>query len=272
MSKTRWAIYLSAALAAVILIAMILPMPAVMAGSKTDSTFGVTLYFPDDQFACEKVGDIYSTNVPDGWSVTYHFFDDALQLISSQTVSGNQAVSFPYPANYSGAGYFAVTAEYIDASGQTKFKIGAKWYLDCSAKPTDTPTPTPTDTPTPTPTFTPPPPSGGQGCTPGYWRQEHHYDSWMGYSPSDDFETVFSVDASFSPTNLGNAVQLNGGGERALARHAVAALLNSTNPSVSFFYTTAQVISMVQQAYATGSFETVKNLFEAQNDTVCPLN
>jgi hypothetical protein len=94
----------------------------------------------------------------------------------------------------------------------------------------------------------------------------------MVYSPSDDFETVFGVNASFNPTNLGYAVQLNGGGENALARHAVAALLNSTNPSVSYFYTTAQVISMVQQAYASGNYEAMKNLFEAQNDTVCPLN
>src|SRR5690606_30498275 len=24
------------------------------------------------------------------------------------------------------------------------------------------------------------PPSGGEGCTPGYWRQPHHFDSWTG--------------------------------------------------------------------------------------------
>lgn len=135
--------------------------------------------------------------------------------------------------------------------------------------PTETPVP-PTATPLP-PTATPKPP-GGQGCTPGYWRQAHHFDSWVNYSPSDNFETVFGVDASFSPHTLLDAVRLGGGGERAMARHAVAALLNAANPSVAYLYSEADVITMVQNAYATGSFERTKNLFEAQNELGCPLN
>lgn len=27
--------------------------------------------------------------------------------------------------------------------------------------------------------------AGGQGCTPGYWRQEHHFDSSYDYAPSE---------------------------------------------------------------------------------------
>lgn len=134
--------------------------------------------------------------------------------------------------------------------------------------PTETPVP-PTETPVP-PTATPP--SGGQGCTPGYWRQEHHYDSWVNYSPGDDYEAVFGVDASFNPHTLGDAVRLGGGGERALARHAVAALLNAANPDVSYAYTESDVVTMVQSAYASGNFEGIKNLFEAQNEMGCPLN
>lgn len=146
----------------------------------------------------------------------------------------------------------------------------------CSNEPTPTPIP-PTETPVPPtatpvpPTATPEPPSG-QGCTPGYWRQEHHFDSWVNYSPSDNFETVFGVDASFSPHTLLDAVRLGGGGERAMARHAVAALLNAANPSVAYLYAEADVIAMVQNAYATGSFESTKNLFEAQNELGCPLD
>lgn len=83
---------------------------------------------------------------------------------------------------------------------------------------------------------------------------------------------VFAVDASFNPHTLGDAVRLNGGGERALARHAVAALLNAANTNVSYLYSEADVISMVQNAYASGNFEGVKNLFEAQNEAGCPLN
>lgn len=117
----------------------------------------------------------------------------------------------------------------------------------------------------------PPPPSGGEGCTPGYWKQDQHLDSWVGYSPSQDYETVFGVDASFTKTLL-EALGQGGGGEKALGRHAVAALLNAANPDVNYLYTEADVIAMVQQAYATGDFEGVKNLFAAQNEMGCPLN
>jgi len=33
---------------------------------------------------------------------------------------------------------------------------------------------------------------GGDGCTPGYWRQLHHLDSWMGVAPMDDFNGMGS--------------------------------------------------------------------------------
>lgn len=111
---------------------------------------------------------------------------------------------------------------------------------------------------------------GGEGCTPGYWRQEHHFGSWTGYAPSDLFESVFGVDASNNPTLL-QAVKANGGGEFALQRHAVAALLNSTSAGVDYKWTAAQVISMVQSAYANGTFESVKNALEEQNESGCRL-
>jgi hypothetical protein len=117
----------------------------------------------------------------------------------------------------------------------------------------------------------PPDEEGGEGCTPGYWKQKHHFDSWAGYSPSDDFETVFGVNASFDETLLG-ALQQGGGGEKALGRHAVAALLNAANSNVSYAFTEAQVISLVQNAYATGDFEGAKNPLEAQNEQGCLLN
>ncbi|MCC6456182.1 MAG: hypothetical protein IT328_14605 [Caldilineaceae bacterium] len=153
--------------------------------------------------------------------------------------------------------------------------------------PTDTPTNTPvppTATPTNTPTNTPVPPTAtptntpvqgpAQGCTPGYWRQDQHFDSWVatGYAPSNDFNTVFGVSATFNPHSLLDAVWLGGGGERALARHAVAALLNAAQPNVNYAYTTAEVIAGVQNAYATGNFEPFKNTLEAANQAGCPLN
>ena len=41
----------------------------------------------------------------------------------------------------------------------------------------------------------------------------------------------------------------------ALARHAVAALLNASNPDVDSDFTTAEVIALVQDAVASGDFE-----------------
>jgi hypothetical protein len=98
-----------------------------------------------------------------------------------------------------------------------------------------------------------------------------HFDSWTGYSPTDDYETVFGVDASFTLDLLG-ALEQGGGGEKALGRHAVAGLLNSTSGGVSYDYSTAEVIALVQAAYASGDFEGAKNLLEAANESGCPLN
>ena len=118
----------------------------------------------------------------------------------------------------------------------------------------------------------PPPPPGDEGCTPGYWKQPHHLDSWeaTGFAPGDSFDVVMGVDSSFD--TLLDGVKAKGGGENALARHAVAALLNASNPDVAYGYTTGEVIALVQDAYATGDFESAKDLLEAENEAGCPLN
>jgi hypothetical protein len=113
-----------------------------------------------------------------------------------------------------------------------------------------------------------------QGCTPGYWKQSQHLFAWVptGYQTSDLYgaENVFDVDDSLGLTLL-RALQIGGGGERALYRHATAALLNAASPDVNYPYTVGQVITMVQSAYATGMFEDIKNLFETANQAGCPL-
>jgi hypothetical protein len=118
----------------------------------------------------------------------------------------------------------------------------------------------------------PPPPGGGEGCTPGYWKQPHHFDSWepTGYEPNDSFDAVFGVASSFD--TLLDGLRARGGGENALARHAVAALLNATSPDVSYEYSAAGVIAGVQEAYATGNFRAAKDMFEYENEMGCPLN
>jgi len=116
------------------------------------------------------------------------------------------------------------------------------------------------------------PPEDFQGCTPGYWKQPQHLFAWAptGYSPDDPYGTVFGVDDSLDLTLL-QALRIGGGGEMALYRHATAALLNAASPDVMYPYTVAQIIAMVQSAYATGTFEDTKDMFETANEAGCPL-
>ena len=117
------------------------------------------------------------------------------------------------------------------------------------------------------------------GCTPGYWKQLHHFDSWpLSYGPDDLFEDVFGPNVDVlgeaSPT-LAEALRLKRGGLNALIRHSTAALLNAASGGVvsdQAFDTPAEVIAAFQAAFASGDFETTKGLLEDSNENGCPLN
>jgi len=114
--------------------------------------------------------------------------------------------------------------------------------------------------------------TGGEGCTPGFWKNLlKHGDQWICADPGDDYETVFGVDASFTRTLI-EALEAGGGGEDALGRHAVAALLSACNPDVDYFETPEGVIERVQDAYSTGAIEELKDLFDLENNRGCPLD
>jgi hypothetical protein len=117
----------------------------------------------------------------------------------------------------------------------------------------------------------PPPPPGDEGCTPGYWKQSQHFDSWVGYTQSQKYEAVFGVDVPGDP-NLLQALQANGGGIFALERHSTAALLNASNPDVDYPLTESQVIAKVQAAVANGTIEQTKNELEKFNQLGCPIS
>ena len=124
----------------------------------------------------------------------------------------------------------------------------------------------------------------GEGCTPGYWKVRQHFDSWVGYSPDMDFSAVFGRTITISWKMVGRpmatedpsllqALWANGGGINALARHAVAALLNASSPDVAYAYTVGQIIDMVQAAIDSGDYGPTKDMLEEENDpTPCPLN
>jgi hypothetical protein len=106
-----------------------------------------------------------------------------------------------------------------------------------------------------------------EGCTPGYWKQPHHLDSWVGYSPDDLFSDVFGVGPDIT---LLDALWARGGGVNALQRHAVAALLNAAHPGVDYL-AEADVIRSVQESYPWTP-EQLKDWLEGYNKLGCPLN
>jgi len=139
--------------------------------------------------------------------------------------------------------------------------------------PTNTPSPTATKTSTPTATATP----KLEGCTPGYWKQSQHFDSWTGYSPNQLVSSVFNVSGS---TTLVQALDGGGGSDlagatRILLRAGVAALLNSTSAGTDYPLSTADVIKRVNDALASGSRDTILSVageLDRLNNLGCDLN
>jgi hypothetical protein len=123
-----------------------------------------------------------------------------------------------------------------------------------------------------------------EGCTPGYWKQPQHFDSWSatGYSPNQTLESVLNVPDAYGWDNVSlvQALNFKGGPDTTgaagiLLRTAVAALLNAAHPDVDYPLTTAQVIDMVNAALATGSRSAmleVASLLDSYNNAGCPLN
>lgn len=117
-------------------------------------------------------------------------------------------------------------------------------------------------------TFTPT--GGGEGCTPGFWKNRGLRLGWPApYAPGDSYDTVFGVTSDFGGTLLA-AVRRGGGGETALGRHAVAALLNAASSNVDYDLSEAEVIALVQGAYSSGDFEGVKDELEGFNEQNAP--
>lgn len=123
---------------------------------------------------------------------------------------------------------------------------------------------------------------GFQGCTPGYWKQLNQHEwAWDPDNSGDTYLTTDSFEAIFglSGTTLGAAYTLfdavdnegDGDGPTMLARHATAALLNINNPDVNYPYSTSELISQVQNAFAVGEYQSLKDTLDGFNNAGCPL-
>lgn len=144
-----------------------------------------------------------------------------------------------------------------------------------------------------------------EGCTPGYWMQCQHLDSWAptGFKPDDEFNTVFGVTQYINPQNnkpftllevmglqgnssmndnknppncnanpSGNAIGNMGRDPVSpnLGFHAVAALLNSAHPNVNYGYTPGELIDLCRNNMHNGP--ALKDSLAMLNERGCPLN
>jgi hypothetical protein len=118
----------------------------------------------------------------------------------------------------------------------------------------------------------PGPPSGNDGCTPGYWKQEHHYGNWAeGYTPETPFDDVF--EDSFPGMSLVEVLRQGGGGLNALGRHVVAGLLNAASDKVAYELTASYVIERFNEVYPASKqdYNGLKDMLEYYNERHCPL-
>lgn len=125
------------------------------------------------------------------------------------------------------------------------------------------------------------------GCTPGYWKQAQHFDSWIGYTPSQALCVdgsnggVFTCPAglelkkgtSLATATLLDALQSGGGGLDALLRHAVAALLNAQRWPCEDM-TENGLISTVSAVMdgSPATIEFLKDQLADENEDYCPLH
>lgn len=120
-----------------------------------------------------------------------------------------------------------------------------------------------------------------EGCTPGYWKQDQHLDSWAatGFRTTDTFNAVFGVTQyvrrNGKPYTLLEVMrELKGNADPIgtnLGFHAVAALLNAAHPAVNFGYTPGELIALFQKNYLSHS-GALKDSLDMLNNRGCPLN
>jgi len=126
----------------------------------------------------------------------------------------------------------------------------------------------PTPTATEVPTAEPP-----QGCSPGFWKQEQHFAQWPApYLPEGPLAEALGLDALEGNPSLLDGLQDGGGGLAALMRQAIAGILNAAHADLAYPYTFEEVLALIEAAFTTGEFEPVKDMFEAANESECPLS
>jgi hypothetical protein len=134
-----------------------------------------------------------------------------------------------------------------------------------------------------------------EACSPGFWKQPHHYIHWCtaGYQPVNDFcgpgpATTFAAAFGVPPAQLvakglpadlllSTAIAMSGGALNQTLFHGSAALLSAAHPAVGFPASVAQVQLVMQNAFSgVISFGQARNTFSGWNAVEgqggCPLS
>ena len=232
------------------LLLLALAMTPLLAFAGTDSNGGITLNYPDNMTTCNPTFKFTTTGVDPKWEVWWDIFQSdngVLVKIASGTTTGNLDVTFtPAPLASGESEVYAIFVAVFVPGQERPTKLSGQWRVDCEKPPQD----------------------GGEGCTPGFWK--NHPDVWP--IPLDtDFDGTFGRDAFDPDITFDEAVDLRGGQLNALSRHAAAAYLNAVSPVVNYDMTADQVIAAFQAAFDSGDYNTTKNMFEALNEQGCPF-
>ncbi len=107
------------------------------------------------------------------------------------------------------------------------------------------------------------------GCSASYWKSKTG--SWTGYQTGQKFNQVFGVNLVGANVTLLDALKPGGDADDALAREAVAALLNAANPKVSYGPSPEQVVKIVQAAVRYRKYDLATYILKKFNDRNCPL-
>ncbi len=129
---------------------------------------------------------------------------------------------------------------------------------------------------------------GNEGCSPGHWKNDaskRDAVDWdeTTFETDDDWDEFFTAvtlrtkSGTPSDPTLEEALNAKGGKINALAREAVAALLNASHPDIDYEKNMAEIIALVNGAIAGGDvdIENARAELRALNhlgeETLCPL-
>jgi hypothetical protein len=125
---------------------------------------------------------------------------------------------------------------------------------------------------------------GDEGCTPGYWKQEQHFDSYpAGMTPDTQLDVLLGFEIpGYEDITVLEALQLKGGGANALIRQGTAGMLNVLSPDVDYDFSEATTLRQFQDGLdpqlfdmwpdADDDLEERKDALDAANNAGCPLN